>query len=161
MEAVGFLAPWVVIGIAVLFVAFSGGPGRARQAYLTRGNRVFRVLIPVLYISFGIVLPAVIILDREGATGGTGQLAQAQPSDELDRGKTLFRETCASCHSLRAVGARGITGPDLDQLGAVDKRRVLNAIKIGGTGQKRMPAGLLAGPDAEAVAAYVASTAGK
>ena len=39
--------------------------------------------------------------------------------------------------------------------------RVLQAIKIGGTGQKRMPAGLLEGEDAEAVAAYVTAVAGQ
>ena len=32
------------------------------------------------------------------------------------------------------------------------EERVLTAIKVGGTGQKRMPAGLLEGEDAEAVA---------
>jgi mono/diheme cytochrome c family protein len=38
---------------------------------------------------------------------------------------------------------------------------VLNAIENGGTGQGRMPAGLLQGEDAEDVAAYVASVAGQ
>ena len=35
------------------------------------------------------------------------------------------------------------------------RQRVRNAIRIGGTGQKRMPAGLLQGEDAEDVASYV------
>ena len=39
MELIFFLAPFVVLGVGVLFVAFSGGPGRARQAYLTGGRR--------------------------------------------------------------------------------------------------------------------------
>ncbi len=38
---------------------------------------------------------------------------------------------------------------------------MLNAIKNGGTGQDRMPADLLSGNDAEAVAAYVAAVAGQ
>jgi hypothetical protein len=38
---------------------------------------------------------------------------------------------------------------------------VLNAIKRGGTGTGRMPPQLLDGPDAEAVAAYVAAVAGR
>jgi hypothetical protein len=38
---------------------------------------------------------------------------------------------------------------------------VLNAIKRGGTGTGRMPSGLLAGQDADAVAAYVSSVAGR
>ena len=43
MEIVGFLAPWLLIGIGVFFVAFSGGPGAAREAYLTRGRRAFGI----------------------------------------------------------------------------------------------------------------------
>ena len=75
MEVAGFLAVWVAIGIGVLFVAFSGGPGRARQAYLTGGNRGFRVAIPLLYLAFGAAIPALIIANREEAVGGTGTLA--------------------------------------------------------------------------------------
>ena len=161
MEVAGFLAVWVAIGIGVLFVAFSGGPGRARQAYLTGGNRGFRVAIPLLYLAFGAAIPALIIANREEAVGGTGTLAGVDASEELERGKGLFLQTCASCHSLAAVNARGVTGPSLDQLGAVDERRVLTAIRIGGTGQRRMPAGLLDGENARAVARFVARTAGR
>src|SRR5919108_456756 len=46
----------------------------------------------------------------------------------------------------------------LDQI-KPDKKRVLNAIKIGGTGSGAMPAGLLQGKEAEAVAEYVSSVA--
>jgi len=53
-----------------------------------------------------------------------------------------------------------VIGPDLDTLGGLDKERVLNAIKIGGTGSGRMPPGLLEGEDAQAVATYVAAVAG-
>jgi hypothetical protein len=59
------------------------------------------------------------------------------------------------------VNARGVTGPNLDQIGEVTKQRVLNAIRIGGTGDKRMPAGLLSGGNAKAVAAYLAKVAGQ
>jgi cytochrome c553 len=161
VEIVAFLAPFVLIGVAVIFVAASGGPGRARQAYLTRGGRAFRVVIPLLYVSVGVVVPALIIAGREEATGGTERLEGMKLGGELERGKELFLRTCASCHSLAAVNARGVTGPSLDEIGAVTQERVLNAIRIGGTGQDRMPAGLLEGEDAEAVAAFVARTAGK
>ena len=55
----------------------------------------------------------------------------------------------------------GITGPNLDQIGPVTPNRVLNAIRIGGTGQGRMPQGLLKGSDAQAVAYYVSHVAGQ
>jgi mono/diheme cytochrome c family protein len=82
-------------------------------------------------------------------------------SDQIQNGKTLFRSTCASCHTLAAVNARGVTGPDLDRIGAITRARVLSAIKIGGTGQGRMPSGLLQGQNAEDVAAFLQAVAGK
>jgi mono/diheme cytochrome c family protein len=54
-----------------------------------------------------------------------------------------------------------VTGPNLDSLAPLDKQRVLNAIRRGGTGQGRMPSGLLQGSDADAVATYVSTVAGK
>jgi hypothetical protein len=59
------------------------------------------------------------------------------------------------------VNARGVTGPDLDKIGTVTPARVRSAIRIGGTGQNRMPARLMQGRNAQAVATYVASVAGK
>lgn len=161
MELIFFLAPFVVLGVAVLFVAFSGGPGRARQAYLSRGGRGFRLSIVLLYIAIGIAVPALVIAGREESVGTDGALATAELDPELEQGKNLFLETCASCHDLDAANARGVTGPDLDDLAPLDEERVLNAIEIGGTGDARMPADLLEGEDAEAVAAYVARVAGR
>jgi cytochrome c553 len=160
MTIVVVLLPFVLLGIAVIFIAFSGGPGAAREAYLTRGSRLFRITIPILYVGLGIVVPAAVIASRGEAEGGKGRERTTSISPKLERGKTLFRQTCASCHTLDAVNARGVTGPDLDDLGQLDKKRVLNAIRIGGTGQGRMPSGLLTGRDADDVAAYVAKVAG-
>ena len=102
-----------------------------------------------------------VIANHHAAEGGVGTLVNHQPSKQIDTGKRLFRQTCASCHSLAAVNARGVTGPNLDQLGQVTKQRVLNALRIGGTGDGRMPAGLLTGANAQAVATFVSSVAGK
>ena len=60
-------------------------------------------------------------------------------------GKELFIQTCKSCHTLEAVNAHGVTGPNLDELAGLDKQRVLGAIKRGGTGTGRMPPELLDG----------------
>jgi cytochrome c553 len=161
LTVLAVLLPFLLLGIAVVFVAFSGGPGAAREAYLTRGSTLFRLGIPVMYIVLGIAVPAVVIATRSEAEGGTGQLRSESLSPQLERGKELFRHTCASCHNLDAVNARGVTGPDLDTLGQIDKKRVLNAIHRGGTGQGRMPSGLLQGQDADDVATYVSKVAGK
>ena len=161
MEVVAFLTPFVLLGIGVIFVAFSGGPGRAREAYLTRGGRFFKFSIALIYVGLGLAVPALVIADREPAEGGTSALKHEKASDDLEEGKDLFRQTCASCHTLAAANARGVTGPDLDSIGEMTVERVETAIRVGGTGQKRMPSGLLEGEDAEAVANYLSKVAGK
>jgi mono/diheme cytochrome c family protein len=54
-----------------------------------------------------------------------------------------------------------VTGPNLDRLGRIDEERVLNAIRNGGTGKLQMPAGILEGENAKAVASYVSRVAGQ
>jgi mono/diheme cytochrome c family protein len=161
MEVLLVLLPFVLIGIGVLFVAFSGGPSAAREAYLTRGSRVFTITMLVLYIGLGVAVPAAVIANRQQAEGGVGQLRTAELSAAEERGKDLVVENCASCHSLAAVNARGVTGPNLDEVGAMTEARVLAAIRNGGTGQGRMPARLLEGEDAREVADYVSKVAGQ
>lgn len=161
MNVVFFLVPWILIGIGVLYMAFTGGPSKAREAYLTRGSGFFRVLLPIIYVGVGLAVPLLVIGGQKEGTASVGNLAHEEPSAKLEEGKVLFRQTCASCHNLDAVNARGVTGPDLDEIGAVNDKRILSAIEKGGTGQGRMPAALLAGEDAAAVAAFVAKTAGK
>jgi mono/diheme cytochrome c family protein len=161
MEVLAFLAPFVLMGVGVIFVGFSGGPGQAREAYLTKGGRFFRFSMLVLYVSLGIAVPAIVIADSGPSEGATGQLKAEDSSDELEDGKELFLQTCASCHTLAAANARGVTGPNLDQIGEMTQERVETAIEIGGTGQKRMPAALLEGEDAEKVAKYLEAVAGK
>jgi cytochrome c553 len=161
MAAAAIVIAFLVIGSGVAFVAFSGGPGRAREAYLTGGSRFFRIVLPLIYLGIGIAVPAVVIANGGEGEGGTGHLADVTPSKTDEKGKQLFRQTCASCHTLAAVNAHGVTGPNLDEIGEVTKQRVLNAIRIGGTGDKRMPAGLLVGSNAAAVASYVSNVAGR
>jgi hypothetical protein len=164
MEIVGFLAPWILIGIGVIFVSFSGGPGAAREAYMTRGRRSFGFLIVLTYIGIGIAIPAVVIASRGTREGNSAQLEQKKLRDakpDVREGRTFFIESCAAGHNLDAANARGVTGPDLDKIGTVTPARVESAIKVGGTGQNRMPANLLQGQNAKDVAAYVAAVAGK
>jgi cytochrome c553 len=164
MQIVGFLAPWILIGLGVIFVSFSGGPSAAREAYLTRGRRVFGTSIVLAYIGIGIAIPAVVIASRGTREGNSTDLSQVKLRDakpDVRNGRTLFSETCAACHTLGAVNARGVTGPDLDKIGTVTPARVESAIKIGGTGQGRMPAGLLQGQNAKDVAAFVSTVSGK
>jgi mono/diheme cytochrome c family protein len=175
MATAAFLIAFFALGVAVAFVAFSGGPSQAREAYLTKGRRGFRIAIPIIYVGLGIAVPALILADKQSAQGSSGTLASKQGSKDFNEGKTLFRENCWSCHTLKAAGAKGVTGPDLDKIGTLSAARVVNAIRIGGTGDGRMPANLVPGAcaklpchkpgeeltDAEKVAVYVSQVAGK
>jgi cytochrome c553 len=161
MEFLIVIVPFVVLGVMVIFIAFWGGPSAAREAYLTRGGRFFTSSMVLLYLALGIAVPAVVIASRGEAEGGTGSLRSEGIAGKKEQGKQLFIQTCKSCHTLAAVQAHGVTGPNLDELGGVDKQRVLHAIEIGGTGDGRMPPKLLDGADADAVATYVADVAGR
>ena len=161
MEIIAFLLPFLLLGVAVVFISFSGGPGKAREAYLTRGNVGFKIGIPILYLVMGIAVPALILANRGEAAGGRGSLEGDTLTAQTERGKGLFRQQCSSCHNLDAVNARGVTGPDLDEIGKITPARITGAIKKGGTGEKRMPANLLEGEEAEAVAAYVSKVASR
>ena len=175
MATAAFVIAFLAIGAAVAFVAFSGGPSQAREAYLTKGRRGFKIAIPIIYVALGIAVPALVLADRPSAEGSSGTLSAKQGGQVFNEGKALFRENCWSCHTLKAAGARGVTGPNLDQIGTISTQRVLNAILIGGTGDGRMPAMLIPGAcskppchprggsptDAEKVATYVSQVAGK
>lgn len=160
MEAVAFILSFVLAGSLVLFVAFSGGPSAAREAYLTRGSRLFQVTILLVYVGFGLVVPGLVLANKDEEAGGVGALRSENLTESEQVGKDLFRQQCASCHSLAAVNARGVTGPNLDRIGEVEPERVINAIENGGTGQGLMPAGLLEGQEAQDVAEYVSKVAG-
>jgi mono/diheme cytochrome c family protein len=160
MEVVAFILPFVLLGSLVLFVAFSGGPGAAREAYLTRGSRVFQLSILAIFVVFGLLVPGLVLANKDEAAGGVGALRSESLSTSEEHGKNLFQQQCASCHSLAAVNARGVTGPNLDRIGDVQPERIVNAIRIGGTGQGQMPANLLEGEEARDVAEYVAKVAG-
>src|SRR3954467_8660635 len=106
MEILAFLVPWILIGIGVFFVSFSGGPGAAREAYLTRGRRAFGLTIVLVYLGVGVAIPAVVIAargDREGNSTALSQTKLRNTPGDVRRGKMLFSESCAGCHNLDAV----------------------------------------------------------
>jgi mono/diheme cytochrome c family protein len=161
MAVAAFVLGFLALGVAVAYVAFWGGPSGARQAYLTRGRRGFRITIVVLYVALGIAVPALVLANGNAAKGEGGSLARQKPNSEFNKGKGLFRNSCWSCHTLKAAGAQGVTGPNLDDLAPLTQARVENAIRIGGTGDGRMPPQLQTGDNAKAIAYYVSQVAGR
>ena len=156
MAVIGFLAPWVLVGIAVIVFAVRRSSARERgPRRRPSGRRLATLFVPVAIV-LAVLIPAAVIADN----GPERSASAAALTAEEERGRELFTQTCASCHSLAAANARGVTGPNLDALGAIDQQRVEIAIRVGGSGEKRMPAGLLDGENASAVGAYVAKVAG-
>ena len=72
-------------------------------------------------------------------------------------GRELFVDNCGTCHTLDAAGTQGSIGPNLDEA-QVDEAEVLEVIANGGRGSGNMPANLVTGADAEAVAKFVADS---
>jgi cbb3-type cytochrome c oxidase subunit III len=114
---------------------------------------------------------------------GTGGIASAGQQNGSQSGQQLFTTNCGSCHTLQAAGTSGTIGPNLDNAFAAAVAQgyqqssienvVLDQIRLGSgpiatyttndkfTAQTPMPANIVKGADAVAVAAYVASVAGQ
>jgi cbb3-type cytochrome c oxidase subunit III len=95
---------------------------------------------------------------------GTGGIAKG---GDQTRGQQLFQQKCGGCHTLAAAGSNGTIGPNLDDAFSSDRKQgfksetieqiVRQQIALAGG---KMPANLVKGSDADAVAAYVAAVAG-
>jgi mono/diheme cytochrome c family protein len=74
-------------------------------------------------------------------------------------GKAVFSANCATCHTLKAAGATGAVGPNLDQL-KPSSATVQHQVEVGGG---VMPAfkGKLTDAEIAAVADFVSKNAGK
>ena len=122
----------------------------------------------------GLVGACAVLLAALAATGcGSGGLSDA---GDAARGKELFvgKGQCGSCHVLADAGTKGAVGPNLDNaflqsradglgegtIRAVVRDQISYPIETPNTGSPGMPADLVTGDDADAVAAYVASVAG-
>jgi mono/diheme cytochrome c family protein len=91
--------------------------------------------------------------DEGGSDDGAKSTATADDGDAEKSGKDLFVNSCGSCHTLSDAGTSGTVGPSLDDLKPTSAETLTMINKGGGA----MPAGILAGEDAEAVADYVGS----
>ena len=163
IAALVFVLAFVALGLAVVFVAFSGGPrgvGRSKGRPSRTGRRVVVVGVAIVVAGLGVAVPLAIGLvngddHAKNAPGGV-DLSAAEAS-----GRTTFAKYCSTCHTLKASNAVGKVGPNLDVLHP-PKALILDAIKNGrARGQGQMPAGVVDGQDAQDVAAYVAAVAGQ
>ena len=102
---------------------------------------------------------AVNVASYVASVAGQNGAEAPSPSTLGTDGKTIFSAECAGCHTLKAAGATGTVGPNLDQL-APAKALVVKQVTNGG---QVMPAfkGTLSSAQIDAVASFVSSSAGK
>jgi mono/diheme cytochrome c family protein len=163
MTTLIFVLAWVLLGLGLLFVAFSGGPGGAGQRMMSTGRgarRVATVLFVIALVVLGAGVPAAVI----AAVSNNDSVPEANVSDLTaaeQHGRELFGLRCANCHTLKASNAIAEIGPNLDTL-RPNKALVLNAIENGrAQGNGQMAANLYTGQDAQDVASYVAKAVGQ
>lgn len=102
-----------------------------------------------------------------GACGGGGDTAKEEPADnstanggeqaaapaaDNSAAEGIFKQSCASCHGQNLEGG---VGPDLTKVGSrLDAAGIENVIT---NGRNAMPAGLIQGDDAKAVAEWLSA----
>jgi cbb3-type cytochrome c oxidase subunit III len=98
-------------------------------------------------------------VDVSGYVAAVAATNAKPPVQQGTDGKSIFTANCASCHTLKAAGATGTVGPNLDQL-KPSEPIVQHQVEVGGG---VMPAfkGTLTQAQIDAVAKYVADSAGK
>jgi heme/copper-type cytochrome/quinol oxidase subunit 2 len=159
---------WALAGVGVFFAAFRGG-GRARRKGAPESRTGQRLLTTgaAILIVFGLAVPAIVLASNgsnKASVGPGGIHLNAQQQ----KGRDLFAQSCAVCHTLAATKSVGRVGPNLDIRVGVDiatpagrKALVLNAIAEGrARGLGQMPAMLYQGKEAQDVASFVAAVAG-
>jgi mono/diheme cytochrome c family protein len=162
MSTLVFILVWVLLGLGLLVVGLSGGPGGvlARMQSQSRGSRRAAVWIfAAAVILLGAGVPAAVI----AAVKHQNNIPQASVNNLTsgeERGRALFAARCGACHTLKAANAVATVGPNLDQL-RPPKALVLDAIAHGrARGNGQMPAQIYTGQDAQDVASFVAKVAG-
>ena len=121
---------------------------------------------------------AILLSSAALLTGGLLAGCDLQEDADLERGRQLFQNNCGTCHTLAEAGTAATVGPDLDASFVSARAAGMDQDTIEGVVQSQienpreinpdnprydqtyMPANIVTGRDAEAVAAYVASVAG-
>jgi len=117
-----------------------------------------------------LLLIAAALAAAGGSVAGCGEqgIDASLPADERNMA-ALFVERCSGCHTLTVAGTEGSStnvrtreykdGPNFDQRKET-AACVLYAIRNGGFSSGPMPQNIVTGPDAEALAEWVAKHSG-
>jgi mono/diheme cytochrome c family protein len=163
MSALLFVLIFLVLGLGVLFVAMSGGPGGALGTIMSQSRSSRRFAVVAFFLAvviLGVGVPAAVIA-AISAHDAVPEANVTELTSSEEHGRDLFGQRCAACHTLRAANAVAQVGPNLDDL-RPPKSLVLDAIKRGrAQGNGQMPAQVFEGKDAQDVAAFVAKAVGQ
>jgi mono/diheme cytochrome c family protein len=175
MLIIGVALIWVLIALGIFLVAMRGGPRGARQALHTESKPSQRMVMAVVVVVFvfGLGVPS-LVLALNSADKASVAVGGVTLNGKQQQGRELFAHSCGVCHTLAAVNTVGRIGPNLDKLiptvgaGLSPKESehdreafVSSAIETGfARGNGQMPALLYQGPEAKAIASFVAAVAG-
>jgi mono/diheme cytochrome c family protein len=156
VEAILFIAFWIILGAGLVFIALRGGPRRARASLYgqsRRSSRVAFVVIFAAYLGLGVAVPTLVLAgdkNNDKVVSESITLTGAQ-----QHGRSLFGLRCNQCHTLAAAKTVGQVGPNLNVLRPT-YALVVDAVTNGRQrGNGTMPAGLVTGADVSDVACFV------
>jgi mono/diheme cytochrome c family protein len=156
VSAIAFIAAWILLGLALFFVAMRGGPRRARESLYAqdrRQNRLIFLLIFAIYVGFGVAVPTLVLAGNHDDKKISSE--DLSLTSRAEHGRELFGQYCNQCHTLAAAKTVGKVGPDFDQLRPTYPL-VVDAVTNGRMrGNGTMPAGLVSGGDVRDVACFV------
>ena len=167
-------AIWISAGVGVLVFALRKGRKPATGPATPDSRRRLFVVMAVLYVGVGLALPALSMVESGNAK--EVQSEGIKLTSQQQEGRQMFGALCGSCHQLKSAEAVGRTGPNLDILMAAQpaadaaaaqkvydgryayvKTTIINGVQ---RGNGTMPALVAQGKQADAIAAFVAATAG-
>ena len=155
---------WVMGAAQILFVInlvqTIRGKQSVRRFSMATVEGVVMTCILVALIAGGIAgIWAGIGFGNKSSSGG-GTAAALTPAQLVAKGKAVFATAgCVSCHTLKAAGAIGVVGPNLDQ--TKPTAALVQARVTAGKGAMPEFGDRLSAQDIQAVAAYVSTSAGK
>ena len=158
MSTILFVLFFLLLGLGVVFAAMrSGRSGPLFNPQRRGGRRTVGLITAFAVLVFGIGIPIAIATTTDTA----GKAGPLDLTKQEEAGREVFNDHCVQCHTLAASHSVQTIGPNLDVL-RPPKALVLDAIAKGrARGQGQMPAQLVSGEEAQAVAAYVAKVAGR
>ena len=118
-----------------------------------------------------LALSSMVLLACAVAVGACGsQEIKVAKTSPYYSGAVLFRNHCSGCHTLEAVGAKGsatsisnrvkTNGPNFN-IRKENVEQVLYAIRNGGFSGAIMPQNIVVGPEAQALAVFLAAYSGR